>query len=264
MTDLLGQAVRAKKPVEVFRAPEHEEFRGVNDPWELSQAGQALNRRLLEKWGRAGVHFECTRSTWVDVAVGFAESAHVGPGVVLRGKTQIGKDVILGPHVVLESVLVGAGAEIKTGTTAEHSIVGPGVKLGPYAHLRPESEVGRNAKIGNFVELKKTKVGAETSISHLSYLGDAEVGERVNIGCGFVTCNFDGRVINGSRKHKTIIEDDAFVGSDCQAVAPLRIGKGAFVASGSTLTQDVEAGALAIARTRQVNKPGYAKKLKEK
>ena len=111
-------------------------------------------------------------------------------------------------------------------------------------------------------ELKKTRVGSKTSIAHLSYVGDAEVGRNVNIGCGFVTCNFDGRVVSGSRKHRTIIEDDVFLGSDCQVIAPVKIGKGAYVASGSTITEDVEPGALAVARSRQVNKPGYAKKLR--
>jgi bifunctional UDP-N-acetylglucosamine pyrophosphorylase/glucosamine-1-phosphate N-acetyltransferase len=157
---------------------------------------------------------------------------------------------------------VGSGCEIKAGTVGEDSIVGNDVKLGPYAHLRPESEVKSHAKIGNFVELKKAIIGEKTAISHLSYVGDAVVGERVNIGCGFVTCNYDGRVIDGSRKHKTVIEDDVFVGSDCQAVAPVTLKRGSFVASGSTITETVEEDSLAIARSRQVNKVGYAKKLR--
>jgi bifunctional UDP-N-acetylglucosamine pyrophosphorylase/glucosamine-1-phosphate N-acetyltransferase len=122
--------------------------------------------------------------------------------------------------------------------------------------------VKSHAKVGNFVELKKSIIGEKTAISHLSYVGDAVVGARVNIGCGFVTCNYDGRVIDGSRKHKTVIEDDVFVGSDCQAVAPVTLKRGSFVASGSTITETVEEDALAIARSRQVNKPGYAKKLR--
>jgi bifunctional UDP-N-acetylglucosamine pyrophosphorylase/glucosamine-1-phosphate N-acetyltransferase len=157
---------------------------------------------------------------------------------------------------------VGENAYLKTGTVVERSQIEAKAQVGPYAHLRPESRVGAGAKIGNFVELKKTQVGENTSIAHLSYLGDAEVGRNVNIGCGFVTCNFDGRVIQGSRKHKTIIEDDVFLGSDCQTVAPVKVGRGAFVASGSTITEDVPAGDLAIARARQINKPGYAQKLK--
>jgi bifunctional UDP-N-acetylglucosamine pyrophosphorylase/glucosamine-1-phosphate N-acetyltransferase len=157
---------------------------------------------------------------------------------------------------------VGERARLKAGTVAEDSEIGEEAQVGPYAHLRPGSVVGPRAKIGNFVELKKTRIGAGTSVAHLSYLGDAEVGERVNIGCGFVTCNFDGRVIEGSRKHRTVIEDDVFLGSDCQTVAPVRVARGAYVASGSTITENVEAGALAIARCRQVNKPGYASKLR--
>jgi bifunctional UDP-N-acetylglucosamine pyrophosphorylase/glucosamine-1-phosphate N-acetyltransferase len=157
---------------------------------------------------------------------------------------------------------VGEAVVIKQGTVAEDSVIAHGAMVGPYAHLRPESWVGKGAKIGNFVELKKTRVGERTSIAHLSYLGDAEVGERVNIGCGFVTCNFDGRVIDGSRKHKTVIEDDAFIGSDCQAVAPVTIGRGAYVASGSTITEEVPAEALAIARSRQTVKPGRARRLR--
>jgi bifunctional UDP-N-acetylglucosamine pyrophosphorylase/glucosamine-1-phosphate N-acetyltransferase len=164
--------------------------------------------------------------------------------------------------VVLKNVTVGENAEIKTGSVAEDSEVGPNVKLGPYAHLRPESVVKNGAKIGNFVELKKAIVGEKTAISHLSYVGDAVVGSGVNIGCGFVTCNYDGRVIDGSRKHKTVIEDDVFIGSDCQVVAPITIRKNSFIASGSTINQEVPEDALAIARSRQVNKLGYAKKLK--
>jgi bifunctional UDP-N-acetylglucosamine pyrophosphorylase/glucosamine-1-phosphate N-acetyltransferase len=127
-----------------------------------------------------------------------------------------------------------------------------------------EVELASHVKIGNFVELKSTKIGSGSKVAHLSYLGDAVVGQDVNIGCGFITCNFDGRVIDGKRKHRTIIEDGVFMGSACQAVAPVRIGQGAFIASGSTLTEDVPADALAIGRARQVNKLGYARKLKAK
>src|SRR5262249_210053 len=149
------------------------------------------------------------------------------------------------------------------GTVAESSIVGPKAQVGPYAHLRPQTVLGASVKVGNFVELKKSRVGEKTSIAHLSYLGDAEVGRSVNIGCGFFTCNYHGRIIQGERKHKTVIEDEVFLGSDCQTVAPVRIGKGAFIASGSTITKDVQPDDLAIARSRQVNKPGYARKLKQ-
>lgn len=245
LTDLVAAASKKKKGVDVLTWQCAEDVRGVNDPWELAQAARFLNERILQRWAREGVKILDTVNTWIDSEVVLAEGVEIQPGVILRGKTQI-----------------GAGAIIKAGTIIEDSRVDAGATLGPYAHLRPGSVVGAGAKIGNFVELKKSVIGAKTSVAHLSYLGDAEVGANVNIGCGFITCNFDGRVINGSRKHKTTIEDDAFVGSDCQTIAPVKIGKGAYVASGSTITDDVEPGALAIARTRQTTKPGYASKLK--
>jgi bifunctional UDP-N-acetylglucosamine pyrophosphorylase/glucosamine-1-phosphate N-acetyltransferase len=164
--------------------------------------------------------------------------------------------------VFLKNVIVGERSEIKAGCYGENSEVGSDVKMGPYAHLRPESAVGSHSKIGNFVELKKAVIGEHTSVAHLSYLGDAKVGSHVNIGCGFVTCNFDGRIIDGKRKHETVIEDHVFVGSDCQTIAPVTLKKGSYVASGSTITETVESDALAIARARQVNKAGYAKKLR--
>jgi bifunctional UDP-N-acetylglucosamine pyrophosphorylase/glucosamine-1-phosphate N-acetyltransferase len=205
-----------------------------------------LNQRTLKAWALRGVVFQDPATTWVDVTVELSPGARIDAGVQLLGDTQI-----------------GAGTRVKAGSIVQDSRVGQGVQLGPYAHLRPGSVVGDQARIGNFVELKKATIGAHTSVAHLSYLGDAVVGSRCNIGCGFVTCNFDGRVIEGERKHKTVIEDDVFLGSDCQAIAPIRIGRGAYVASGSTLTEDVEAGALAIARARQVTKPGYARKLRD-
>lgn len=262
LTDLVAQAARNKKRCDVLMWAESNDLRGINNPWELSQAREILNERVIRKWALQGVTFISPQNTYVDVDVELSEDVKIQPGAILRGKTKIARGTQIGPNVVLSDMQVGEGAEIKAGTVGDHSSVAAGAAVGPYAHLRPDSHVGSEAKIGNFVELKKSRIGAKTSIAHLSYVGDAEVGAHVNIGCGFVTCNFDGRVINGERKHKTIIEDDVFLGSDCQAIAPIRIGKGAYVASGSTLTDDVEAGALAIARSRQVTKPGYAKKLK--
>jgi len=263
LTDLVAQASRASKQVDVLAWPDEEDLRGVNDPWELALAGRILNQELIRSWAMRGVKFMDPWSTWIDVGVAFEEEVVVHPGAILRGKTRVGKGATIGPRVVLENMVIGPKANIKTGTVGESSQVDEGAQIGPYAHLRPESQVGKDAKIGNFVELKKTRIGEHTSVAHLSYLGDAEVGKNVNIGCGFVTCNFDGRVISGERKHRTVIEDDVFLGSDCQTVAPVRVGKGAYVASGSTITEDVESEALAIARSRQVNKPGYARKLKK-
>lgn len=262
LTDLVASAVRARKGIEVLIWADAEDLRGVNDPWELAIARKIMNERCVREWALKGVKFIDPWRNWIDVSVKLAEDVSIHPGAMLHGKTKVERGAIIGPNVVLKDVEVGEGAHLKTGTVAEQSAIGAGAQLGPYAHLRPESRVGKSAKIGNFVELKKASIGEKTSVAHLSYVGDAEVGRHVNIGCGFVTCNFDGRVIEGSRKHKTIIEDEVFLGSDCQVVAPIRIGKGSYIASGSTITENVEAESLAIARSRQVNKPGYARKLR--
>lgn len=255
LTDLVAQASRSKRKIDVLTWSDPQDLRGVNDPWELSQAGRLLNGRIVRSWARRGVKFTDPESTWVDARVQFEGAAEVLPNVLLQGTTQVGEGAKIGPHAVLKNVRIGAAALIKAGTVAEDAIIGARAQIGPYAHLRPGSDVGEECKVGNFVELKKARLGRKTSVSHLSYLGDAEVGARVNIGCGFITCNYDGKT-----KSVTVIEDDVFMGSDCQAVAPVKIGKGAYVASGSTITTDVESGALAIARSRQVNKPGYARK----
>ena len=258
LTDLVAQAARSKKKIEVLLWATPEDLRGVNDPWELAQAGQIFNRRLVKRWSLAGVRFIDPDATWLESQVQFGQDVVVYPGAHLGGKTRVGDGASIGPHVQLRNVEVGSQAQIKAGTVAEDARVGASAMVGPYAHLRPGADVGEGAKIGNFVELKKTRIGKKTSVAHLSYLGDAVVGDRVNIGCGFVTCNYDG-----IQKHETVIEDDVFMGSDCQTVAPIKVGKGAYVASGSTLTENVESGALAIARSRQVVKPGYAAKLKK-
>jgi bifunctional UDP-N-acetylglucosamine pyrophosphorylase/glucosamine-1-phosphate N-acetyltransferase len=262
LTDVLAIAARKPRAVEDFLWERFEDLTGINDPWELARVNRLARDRILERHARSGVRFADPLSTWIDSTVELAEDVEVGPGVILQGKTRIGCRSQIGAYSVLKDVVVGENVKLRVGVVAENAQIERGATLGPYAHLRPESYVGEEAKIGNFVELKKTRVGPQTSIAHLSYLGDAEVGARVNIGCGFVTCNFDGREIAGSRKHRTVIEDDVFMGSDCQTVAPVRVGRGAFVASGSTITREVEPDALAIARAHQVNKPGYGKRLR--
>jgi len=263
LTDTIELAKKAKKTVAPYSWKNTDELRGVNDLWELCQAGKLLNESILRKWAILGVRFMDPSSTWIDATVELTAGVRVASGAILSGMTRVGADTEIGSGVVLKDVVVGEQVTIKVGTVAEKSQIGSNSNLGPYAHLRPESVVGSHVKIGNFVELKKARVGDNTSIAHLSYVGDAEIGKNVNIGCGFVTCNFDGRKIDGNRKHKTVIEDEVFLGSDCQTVAPVKVGKGAYVASGSTITEDVPSQALAIARSRQVNKLGYAEKLRD-
>ncbi len=263
LTDLIGMAGKAKKKITSLVWPNAADVTGVNDLWELSAAERTLQLRIVEAHARNGVRFLDPGSVAVEAGVKIGEGVKIHRGVVLRGTTVIGDGVDIGSNTVLRSCRVDAGVVFKAGCYAENSVVEAGATVGPYAHLRPESHVGREAKIGNFVELKKAVIGEKTSIAHLSYVGDAKIGARVNIGCGFITCNFDGRVKNGVRKHVTVIEDDCFIGSDVQMVAPITIGKGAYIASGSTITKNVEPGALAIARARQENRPGYAKRLRE-
>ena len=262
LTDLVSQASRLKKKIDAVKWPNIDDVRGINDRWELAIATRILNERCIKKWAKEGVTFVDPYTTHVEDTVILEPDVTISAGVTLSGTTKIERGTLIGPNVVLKDVKVGPDANIKVGTVAEKSIISAKAQVGPYAHFRPDSFVGEKAKIGNFVELKKARIGANTNVAHLSYVGDAEIGERVNIGCGFITCNFDGRIIDGQRKHRTVIEDDVFMGSDCQVIAPIKIGKGAYVASGSTVTEDVEAGSLAIARSRQVNKPGYARKLK--
>ncbi len=264
LTDLVGFTYAQGLQVGGVLWGESEDLMGVNDGWELALASEAMNRRILKKWAKAGVIFPAgVAAVTVDIAVRLARGVRVHQGVRLTGATEIGEDTVLESGVVLHEVKVGARVKILTGTVARQSLIGDEAQVGPYAHLREGSKLGEGTRIGNFVELKQTQVGARSKIAHLSYLGDAVVGESVTIGCGFVTCNFDGRTRAGKRKHATIIEDQVFLGSACQSVAPLRIGRGAYVASGSTLTEDVPAGGLAIARSRQINKRDYAKRYRD-
>lgn len=263
LTDIVSLAVQSHYKIQSLSWLCEDDLTGVNNLWELAKARQIMNIRCIREWSLYGVNFIDPQSTYVDLKVQLCKEVIVYPGVILRGNTFIGKGVILGPHVFLKDVEVESHAEIKAGTIAELSKIGSYSKVGPYAHLRPGTHIGSSCRVGNFVELKQVKIGDSSSIAHLSYVGDAEIGSGVNIGCGFVTCNYDGRAgKEGSLKNKTIIEDGVFLGSDCQVVAPIRIGKKSYIASGSTITKDVEPGALAIARSLQVNKLGYAARLR--
>lgn len=240
LTDVIEILVKAKKKVASVVFEDSSEVMGINDRLQLCLAEKILQKRINTAHQLHGV------------------TIHLPETVLIDAETQIESDVEIEPQCVIYGSKICRGAHLKQGSYIEKSIVGEDSSVGPYAHLRPESELGKEVKIGNFVELKKAVMKDGSKASHLSYIGDAEVGKNSNIGCGFVTCNYDG-----FKKHKTIIEDDVFIGSDSQAVAPIRIGKGAYVASGSTLTQDVPKDALALSRSRQINKEGYAKKIRD-
>lgn len=230
---------------------------GVNDRADLGRAEELLYARLRDQHRRAGVTVH--GDARIDSGVEIAADAEIGPGVSLRGKTRIGASAKVDVGCVLTDADVAAGANVKPYCVIVQSSVGERAELGPFAHLRPESVIEAEAHIGNFVETKKTRVRRGAKANHLSYLGDADVGERANIGAGTIVCNYDGFV-----KRQTTIGEGAFIGSDSQLLAPVSIGKNAYVATGTSVTEDVPDDALAIGRVRQQNKPGYAKQLREK
>ena len=229
---------------------------GVNTQAELAKASKVVfnrnRRRLLEN----GVVMVDPSTVYAEDDVEIGSGSVVYPNVYLRGSTKIGSYCVLEPGVHIISSTVQDSSHIKAGCYFENAVVGEKVQIGPYARLRPESHVGREAQIGNFVELKKTTFGARSKAAHLTYLGDAVIGEDVNIGCGTITCNYAA----DRKKYQTTIGNGVFVGSDVQFVAPVKIGDGATIASGSTITEDVPAKSLAIARGRQVNKADWTPK----
>jgi bifunctional UDP-N-acetylglucosamine pyrophosphorylase/glucosamine-1-phosphate N-acetyltransferase len=194
---------------------------------------------------------------WIDHGVEHAEDVVLEPGVRLRGKTRVGRGTLLDVGCVLENCVIGENVHVKAYTVASASTIEHAAQLGPFSHLRPDSHIEEHAHIGNFVETKKTRVRKGAKANHLAYLGDADIGEKANIGAGTIVCNYDG-----FSKHRTSIGAGAFIGSDSQLVAPVTIGTGAYVATGTTVTRDVPDDALAIGRARQENKPGYASRLR--
>jgi bifunctional UDP-N-acetylglucosamine pyrophosphorylase / glucosamine-1-phosphate N-acetyltransferase len=243
------------KTVETVCLSDPREILGVNSRKELAQVAEVLRTRKNEELMAAGVTIEDPATTWVhpDVVVGADTILH--PGVYLEGKTRLGSGCEIHAGVRIVDSVLGDGVVVNNFCVIRESHIENGAQVGPFAQIRPDSHVGEGAHIGNFVELKKTRLGKGSKANHLAYLGDATIGEKVNIGAGTITCNYDG--VN---KNPTIIEDGAFIGSDSQLIAPVTIGKGAYVAAGSSITENVPPESLAIARGRQVNKPGWKRK----
>ncbi len=235
------------------------EISGVNSRKELADVAATLRQAKNEALMASGVTLVDPASAFIgpDVTVGADTIIH--PGVHLEGRTEIGENVVIHSGVRIVDSRIESGAVINNFCVITESRVGAGARIGPFAHIRPASDIGPEAHVGNFVELKKTSLGRGSKANHLAYLGDATIGEKVNVGAGTITCNYDGVA-----KHPTIIEDGAFIGSDSQLVAPVRIGRGAYVAAGSTITEDVPPESLAIARGKQVNKPGWVARKKQK
>jgi bifunctional UDP-N-acetylglucosamine pyrophosphorylase/glucosamine-1-phosphate N-acetyltransferase len=243
--------------VEAVRLEDFREILGVNSRKELADVAAILRTTRNDDLMAAGVSIVDPSSTWIEADVAVGRDTVIHPNVHLEGSTRIGERCEIHAGVRIVDSTIEDGVVVQNFCVIRESHIRAGAQVGPFAHIRPQSDVGEGAHIGNFTELKKTRVGKGSKANHLSYLGDATIGERVNIGAGTITCNYDG-----TRKHPTIIEDDAFIGSDSQLVAPVRVGKGAYVAAGSSIVEDVPAGSLGIARGKQVNKDGWAAKKK--
>ncbi len=252
LTDIISIAQEASEKVSVIKARKSVGF-GVNSQAELAKATRLLFQRKSRQLMDAGVLMIDPRTTYIEDEVQVGAGAVLYPGVYLRGRTHIGAYSVIEPGCYLAHTAVADGVHIKAYSYLENAAVGARASIGPFTRLRPETEIGAEAHVGNFVEMKKTKFGARSKAGHLTYLGDAEIGEDVNIGCGTITCNY----AVDKKKYKTVIGDRTFVGSDTQFVAPIEIGHDVVIGSGSTITKDVPDYALAVARGKQVTKEDW-------
>ncbi len=262
LPDTVALARKKKRAVSAFVCDNVDEVLGVNTRYDLSRAEAVMRDRTNRKWMTEGVTMLDPASTFIGDEVLLGRDTVLYGNVRLEGKTKIGEACTVYPGSRIVDSVVGDGVTVKDCSVIEESDLAAGATVGPFAHLRPGSIVGEGAKIGNFVEVKKSTIGKGSKANHLSYIGDATVGRDVNIGAGVITCNYDG-----FDKHPTVIEDGVFVGSDAQLVAPVRIGKGALIAAGATITRDVPPDALAISRPPQNIREGFAsrrRKLRQK
>jgi bifunctional UDP-N-acetylglucosamine pyrophosphorylase/glucosamine-1-phosphate N-acetyltransferase len=257
LTDLVAIYRRRKLPVATLVVDNPQEIRGINSRTELAEVSRLVRQKKNEELMAAGVTLIDPATTYIDPDVEIGPDTVIHPGVVIEGHTRIGSACEIQAHVRIVDSDIADQVSINNFCLIVGARVADGAQVGPFAHLRPDTQVGEKARIGNFVELKKTTLGPGSKANHLAYLGDATIGANVNVGAGTITCNYDGE-----RKYPTIIEDGAFIGSDSQLIAPVRVGKGAYVAAGSSITEDVPAGSLGIARGRQSNVEGWVERKK--
>ncbi|THJ23557.1 MAG: UDP-N-acetylglucosamine diphosphorylase/glucosamine-1-phosphate N-acetyltransferase [Nitrospira sp. CG24E] len=253
LTDIIHLAAEQGRPVAAVVLDNPDEGLGVNTRRQLAEAEQVVRQQIRERWLDAGVTMIDPASTWVDATVTIGKDTVLYPNVTLEGTTAIGEDCVLRSSTRLTNCIVGNGVEILDHCLFTDSHIEDDAHLGPFVHLRPGVVVRKKAKVGNFVEMKKTDLGEGSKANHLSYLGDATIGKGVNIGAGTITCNYDG-----ARKFQTVIGDGVFLGSDTQLIAPVTVGARAIIAAGTTVTEDVPEDALVIARVAQVNRAGWA------
>lgn len=255
LTDVIGILKSHGEIVTAYRMNDFDESMGVNDRVALARANKIMRKRINTQLMQDGVTMVDPDTTYIDADVKVGRDTVIEGNVVIKGNTTIGSDCFIGAHSVITDSVLHDDVKVYA-STLEESEMHIGSDIGPNSHLRPQAEIGKDAHIGNFCEIKKAYIGENTKIGHLSYVGDATLGKNINIGCGVVFVNYDG-----SKKHHTNVGDHAFIGSNSNIVAPVNIAEDSFVAAGSTITDSTERFDMAIARARQVNKPDYAKKL---
>ncbi|MGP4082783.1 bifunctional UDP-N-acetylglucosamine diphosphorylase/glucosamine-1-phosphate N-acetyltransferase GlmU [Pseudalkalibacillus sp. R45] len=258
LPDVIEIVKNQSKTVAAYQTPSFEETIGVNDRVALSEAERLMKVRINTRHMRNGVTIIDPQQTYISADVTIGKDSVILPGTVLSGETSIGEDCEIGPNSEIKDSQIGNATVIRQ-SVVHDSDVGDNVAIGPFAHIRPQSKLGNDIKVGNFVEIKKSKMDNGSKASHLSYIGDAEIGKDVNLGCGSITVNYDGK-----NKHLTKVEDGAFIGCNSNLIAPVTVGENAYVAAGSTITDNVPGEALSIARARQTNKEGYVSKIQDK
>ena len=258
LTDIIEMYVHRGLAVGAVMLEDPREMTGINDRVHLAEVERYIRGRVLDDLMRSGVTVMDPSSTFVDRNVRIGRDTVIYPFTIIEGDTVIGEECIIGPGSRLVNACVGSGVSVQNSIVI-NSKVGDNCSIGPFAYLRPETRLGRGVKVGDFVEIKKSVLGDGSKVPHLSYVGDATVGEKVNIGCGSITCNYDGH-----KKWPTHIGDSAFIGSNTNLVAPVEVGAGAFIGAGSTITKDVPAGALGVERAKQKVVPGWVERRKEK
>lgn len=259
LTDITEILARERKKIGVYKTSHPEEIIGINNRYELAKAIEALRERKIISLTEAGVTVLDPLTTWIDLDVKIGKDTTIYSSVIIEGNSMVGTQSRIYPFVHIIDSRVGKRVKILSSTMIEESVIEDEAQVGPFAHLRPKTVLRKGSKVGNFVEMKNTIFGKRSKAGHLSYLGDTEVKEGVNIGAGTITCNYDGL-----RKYKTIIEEGAFIGSGTELVAPVKIGKRAYVGAGSTITKDVSPESLAVSRSKQEEKPLRMKRKKGK
>lgn len=257
LTDAISILSQEEYNIGGYVAKDYTEVEGVNSRVQLAQGEAYMREKINKYWMNQGVTMIDPKTTYIQKDVIIGQDTILYPGVQLEGKTEIGENCMIGANSRIVSSRIGNHVEVQYSTILD-SVIKNRAKIGPYAYIRPNSEIGEDVKIGDFVEVKNSTIGNHTKASHLTYIGDAQVGENVNLGCGTVFVNYDGE-----KKHKTIVGDHVFVGCNANLIAPVKVKEGAYIAAGSTITDEVPAKALSIARARQVNKEGWVKKKRE-